>query len=69
MPLLRKPKEGRTIAVVGDLYRFLATCDDTNGKYAMWEAIVAPGGQVAGARHEFHCPLYHQIRCPQGLPQ
>lgn len=41
---LRTPTEGRTIAVVGDVYRFLATGDDTNGKYAMWEAIVPPGG-------------------------
>ncbi len=44
MPLIRKPNEGRTIAVVGDVYRFLAIGDDTNGKYAMWEAIVPPGG-------------------------
>ena len=43
-PTLRKPNEGRTIAVVGDVYRFLATGDETNGKYAMWEAIVPPGG-------------------------
>src|SRR5882672_4817018 len=43
-PTLRKPTEGRTIAVVGDVYRFLATGDDTNGKYALWEAIVLPGG-------------------------
>src|SRR5947208_11613163 len=43
-PTLKKPTEGRTIAVVGDVYRFLATGDDTNGKYAMWEAIVPPGG-------------------------
>src|SRR5580692_2607212 len=41
---LRKPTAGRTIAVVGDVYRFLATSEDTNGKYAMWEAIVPPGG-------------------------
>jgi mannose-6-phosphate isomerase-like protein (cupin superfamily) len=41
---LRTPAEGRTVAVVGDVYRFLATGDDTNGKYAMWEAIVPPGG-------------------------
>ena len=41
---VRKPTEGRTIAVVGDVYRFLAVSDDTNGKYAMWEAIVLPGG-------------------------
>ena len=43
-PILRTPSEGRTIAVVGDVYRFLATGDDTSGKYAMWEAIIPPGG-------------------------
>jgi quercetin dioxygenase-like cupin family protein len=43
-PTIRTPTEGRTIAVVGDVYRFLATGEDTNGKYAMWEAIVLPGG-------------------------
>src|SRR6266571_9457404 len=43
-PIIRTPAEGLTIAVVGDVYRFLATGDDTNGKYAMWEAIVPPGG-------------------------
>ena len=41
---LRPPAEGRTIAVVGDVYRFLATGEETNGKYAIWEAIVPPGG-------------------------
>ena len=41
---LTTPGQGRTIAVVGDVYRFLATGEDTNGKYAMWEAIVPPGG-------------------------
>src|SRR5438046_1566338 len=41
---IRKPGEGRAIAVVGVVYRFLATSDDTNGKYALWEAIVLPGG-------------------------
>lgn len=41
---LRTPTEGRTVAVVGDVYRFLATGADTNGKYATWEAVVPPGG-------------------------
>ena len=40
-PTLRTPTEGRTIAVVGDVYRFLATGDDTNGKYAMFEASLS----------------------------
>ncbi|WP_254508418.1 cupin domain-containing protein [Anatilimnocola floriformis] len=43
-PILRTPSEGRTIAVVGDLDRFLATGDETDGKYAMFEATVPPGG-------------------------
>lgn len=42
--VLRQPGKGKTIAVVGDIYRFLATGVDTAGKYAMWEAIVPPGG-------------------------
>ncbi len=45
MPLtLRLPDRGRTLAVVGDVYRFLVTGADTGGEYALWEAIVPPGG-------------------------
>src|SRR5437764_6416928 len=40
---IRTPGEGRTVAVVGDVYRFLATGEDTNGRYAVWEAVVPPG--------------------------
>src|SRR5678816_4844138 len=43
-PTTRNPTQGRTIAVVGDVYRFLATGEDTNGQYALWEALVPPGG-------------------------
>src|SRR3954465_5369925 len=43
-PVICKPAQGRTVAVVGDVYRFLATGEDTNGKYALWQAIVPPGG-------------------------
>ena len=42
--VVKQADEGRTIAVVGDVYRFLATGEDTNGKYALWEAVVPPGG-------------------------
>jgi quercetin dioxygenase-like cupin family protein len=41
---VRKLEEGRTIGIVGDIYRFLATGDETAGRYAMFEAIVLPGG-------------------------
>jgi quercetin dioxygenase-like cupin family protein len=43
-PIINTPPQGRTIAGVGDVYRFLATGDDTNGKYALFEALVGPGG-------------------------
>jgi len=43
-PTLREPDEGKAVAVVGDVYRFLATGDETDGRYAMWEAFVPPGG-------------------------
>jgi quercetin dioxygenase-like cupin family protein len=44
LPVLRQPGDGRTIGVVGDVYRFLATGDETDGKYALIEALVPPGG-------------------------
>ena len=44
IPVVRTAAQGRTVAVVGDVYRFLASGDETNGKYAIWEAIVPPGG-------------------------
>lgn len=44
LPTLKKAGEGRTIGVVGDVYRFLATGEDTDGRYALLEAIVPPGG-------------------------
>ena len=43
-PTINTPPQGRTVAVVGDVYRFLATGEDTNGRYALWEALVPPGG-------------------------
>lgn len=43
-PTLKLPDEGRTIGVVGDIYQFLAVGEDTDGRYATWEAIVPPGG-------------------------
>jgi mannose-6-phosphate isomerase-like protein (cupin superfamily) len=41
---IRTPGQGRSIGVVGDVYHFLATGEDTGGKYALWEAMVPPGG-------------------------
>ena len=40
----RTAAESRAVSVVGDVYRFLATGEDTDGKYALWEAVVPPGG-------------------------
>ena len=44
LPTVKPPGEGRTIGIAGDIYRFLVTGEETEGKYAMWEAIVPPGG-------------------------
>lgn len=43
-PTFRRPATGRTIAIVGDVYRFLATGAETGGTYASFEALVPPGG-------------------------
>ena len=43
-PVVRTSAQGRTLGVVGDVYRFLATGEDTGGRYALWEALVPPGG-------------------------
>lgn len=40
---VRTPGQGRRIGVVGDVYRFLATGKETDGKYATFEATVPPG--------------------------
>ena len=62
-PTIRKPNEGRTIAVVGDVYRFMATSEDTNGKYAMWEAIVPPGGGPPPHVHSREEESWQQLGC------
>lgn len=38
------PHEGRMICIVGDVYRFLATGEETDNRFAQWEATVPPGG-------------------------
>ena len=43
-PIIRTPQLGRTVALVGDVYRFLATGEDSHGRYALIEALVGPGG-------------------------
>ncbi len=41
---VKLPGEGNRIAVVGDVYTFLAVSENTNGKYAFWHALIYPGG-------------------------
>src|ERR1043165_1130427 len=43
-PIRKQPGAGQLIGVVGDVYRFLAVGEETNGHYATWEALVPPGG-------------------------
>ena len=48
---IHQPSDGRKIGIVGDIYRFLATGEETNGGYTQIEAIVLPGG---GPPHHLH---------------
>ncbi|MDV6034254.1 MAG: cupin domain-containing protein [Phycisphaera sp. RhM] len=48
---IRNPKEGRRIGIVGDVYRFLATGAETDGKYVTFEAVVPPGSGPPPHRH------------------
>ena len=45
------PGAGPVVALVGDIYRFLVTGAETGGRYALWEAIVPPGGGPPLHRH------------------
>ena len=42
--IIRGPTEGKRLGLVGDLYRLLATGEETGGQYASFEALVPPGG-------------------------
>lgn len=42
--LVKAPNEGKRIGIVGDIYRLLATGEDTRDQYALIEAVVLPGG-------------------------
>ena len=39
-----RKNEGITIDTVGDRYRFLVRSAETAGRYALWEALIEPGG-------------------------
>lgn len=65
-PTLRNPTQGRTVAVVGDVYRFLATGEDTDGKYALLEAIVPPGGSPPPHVHSREDEASFYSRCWKG---
>jgi len=36
------PGEGKPLYLVGDLYTFKATGEETNGAFALWEAMIPP---------------------------
>ncbi len=50
-PSIVPPTAGRCIGVVGDVYRMLATGKETDGKYALVDALVPPGGGPPPHRH------------------
>ena len=42
--IIRKPGEGPQVSVAGDLYRFLASGDQTGSRFALIHALIPPGG-------------------------
>lgn len=60
---VRRPGEGRRIGIVGDVYRFLATGDETDGKYATFEAVVPSGG---GPPPHIHSREEESFLVPEG---
>ena len=44
------PGQGPAFSAVGDVYRMLATGEQTGGAYVLSEARVLPGGKAAGSR-------------------
>ncbi|MEM9016361.1 MAG: cupin domain-containing protein [Verrucomicrobiota bacterium] len=49
--VVRQPGEGPVIGVVGDVYRFLVTGEESDGAYAIWHATIYPGGGPPPHRH------------------
>lgn len=49
--VVRGPYDGEYVAVAGDRYRYLATSEETDGQYALIEAVVPPGGGPPPHRH------------------
>lgn len=50
-PVFRGPHDGEYVVVAGDRYRFLAITGETDGQYALVEAVVPPGGGPPPHRH------------------
>jgi len=42
--LVKRPAECKRVGLVGDVYRFVTTGDETGGRYTLLEATVLPGG-------------------------
>lgn len=56
------PGEGKTLALVGDLYRFLASSGDTGGRYSLLHAIIGPGSGPPLHRHEREDEIFFVLK-------
>ncbi len=59
--MMKEPTEGRTIGLVGDIYRFFATSDETGGRYSMFEATVLPGGGPSPHIHRREAETFYVL--------
>ena len=67
------PGRGESVAVVGDLYTFLAAGEETGGRFAAVEALVLPGGgpppHVHSREDESFYVLEGEITFYTGFPE
>ncbi len=59
--MIKGPQAGKQIGIVGDIYRLLATGDETGGSYAMIEATVLPGGGPPPHLHRLEDELFYVL--------
>ena len=57
----RMPGEGRKLWVLGEVYTFKATGEDTDGVYTLWEITLAPDNGVPAHTHDLEDEMWYVL--------
>ena len=60
--VVRQPGEGPSVAVVGDVYRFLVEGQHTGGRFMLMHALIPPGGGPPPHIHHRECEGFYVLR-------